>query len=68
MDKKLLEKLQKIRKDDPLLITVTTLLDKKRSKNKVDAFFILNKFPYQELKTAKKLIIELIDKEMKKNR
>jgi len=66
MDKKTLEKLKKIKKDDSFLMTITVFNKRKRAKKKLDTFLILNKFPYSELKEAKKTVIKLIDGAKKK--
>jgi len=66
MDKKTLEKLKKIKKDDSFLMTITVFNKRKRTNKKLDTFLILNKFPYSELKETKKTVIELIDGTKKK--
>lgn len=58
MNKKMLEKIKKIDKDDPFLVSITVLNKKSGG---LDTFLFSNKFPYEELEGTKKMIGKLID-------
>ncbi|MBU1177183.1 MAG: hypothetical protein ABIG88_01815 [Patescibacteria group bacterium] len=68
MHKDLLKKIKDIKEDDPFLITVT-VFGKKNSKGKeLDTFLFVNKFPFIEFEGTKKMISNLIDNAIKKNK
>ena len=58
MNKEMLEKIKKIDKNDPFLVSITVF---NKKGDKLDTFLFSNKFPYEELDGTKKMIAKLID-------
>ena len=68
MNKNLLKNLEKIKENDPFLLTITTFNKDKTTKKDLDTFLFVNDFPYIELEGTKKMIIKLIDDMNKKGK
>jgi len=68
MHKDLLKKIKDIKADDPFLITVTVFGKKNAKGKELDTFLFVNKFPFIEFKGTKKMIGDLIDNAIKKNK
>jgi len=61
MHKKLLDKIKKIKKDDPFLITLTVFSKEMARGKELETFVFRNKFPAEELDGTKAAISRLID-------
>ena len=61
MNKNLLKKLRSLKEDDPFLMTVTVFKNRKNLKKGLDSFIFVNNFPYDNLESAKKMIVKLIN-------
>ena len=68
MNKILLKNLEKIKENDPFLVTITTFNKDKTAKKDLDTFLFVNDFPSIELEGTKKMIIKLIDDMNKKKK
>ncbi|MFH1551649.1 MAG: hypothetical protein ABIC36_02110 [bacterium] len=66
MNKKLLQKLKNLKKDDSFLITVTVFNKRAKPENKLDTFLFINNFLYTDFVSTKKMINKLIDDAKKK--
>lgn len=67
MNKNLLKKLKNLKQDDVFLMTVTVPKNKRDFKKGFDTFIFVNKFPYAEMESTKKMIVKLINEaKMKK--
>jgi hypothetical protein len=61
MNKNLLRKLKNLKQDDVFLMTVTVPKNKRDLKRGFDTFIFVNKFPYAEMESTKKMIVKLIN-------
>ncbi len=60
MHDELFKKINKIKKTDKFLITITVYSEKKGQEDKLDTFLLTNKFPFEELEGTSKMISKLI--------
>lgn len=61
---KITNKLKKIKKTDPFLMTITVFSDK--SRKKLDTYLFANNFPFGEFDGTGKMIKKLINEEKEK--
>jgi hypothetical protein len=61
MHKKLSDKIKKIKKDDPFLVTVTVFSKEMAQGKELETFVFRNKFPVEEMEGTKEAIARLID-------
>lgn len=62
------KKLKKIKDTDAFFMTITVLNKKCRAGKDLSTFILANKFPYEKIERAKKMIVKLIDKAKKENK
>ena len=62
----MIKKIKEINKNEPFLVSITIFSKKKG--DKLDTYVFSNNFPYEEFEGTKKMIGELIDKEIKRKK